>query len=119
GDRLAACEGALGAARRDGDYAHFDAAGVEVRVDGDSVKAVFVEYQSTTKQPFAGTDAYGIGAGARPEDVVKAYGAPLDESDSIVSEYGEFPGKRDYTMSYPGASFTFLDEILGHVAITA
>lgn len=121
GDALSACEASLGPAVRDVEgYASF-AVGVQVALKDidNTVQSVFVMYRSTTLSPFAGSDAAGVGRDATPEKVISVYGQPAKVSESIVSQYGEFPGARDRSLMYPGLVFTFYDGALAHVAISS
>jgi hypothetical protein len=101
----------------DGEYASFPKSGIQVLLAGDRVQTVFINYKWKEGVPFTGTLEGGIGATASADDVIRRYGPPGQVLDSIVSEFGEYPGAKDHTIEYESASFTFYDGVLAHVAL--
>ncbi len=123
GAMLLTCEAALGPSVANAEFHEFatwPALGIEVAIKDDHVITVFVEYHAKALSPFVGTDPGGIGATATIAQVLYAYGPATGASDSIVSEFGEFPGAADHTITFGdrGLTFTFYDGALAHLSIS-
>lgn len=94
--------------------------GVELSLDKNKkVAAIFLFFRDKKSMTFDGSTSEKIGFSSTIPQVIRAYGKPDRISESIVSQYGTFPGANNYFLSYDkkGIAFSFYDNELGDIRI--
>ncbi|BAK11009.1 hypothetical protein [Pantoea ananatis] len=83
------------------------------------IRTIFLYYKLPRYVTFDGITDKGIGKDSSIKDVLKAYGPPTREGDSIISEFGSVPGAHEHTITYvhQGIQFTFWDETLADIRV--
>lgn len=105
--------------KNDGAYIDFYEKGLEVAVRNGKVNTIFLIYRSKTHMTFDGVTDKNIGFSSTIPEVMRLYGKPSRIGNSIVSEYGTFPGAHEYYLEYNhlGIAFTFYDNELADIRI--
>lgn len=105
--------------KNDGNYIDFYEKGLEVSVKEGKVSTIFMLYRSKTHMTFDGVTDKNIGFNSTIPEVMRLYGKPSRIGNSIVSEYGAFPGAHEYYLEYNhlGIAFTFYDNELADIRI--
>ncbi|WP_241573278.1 hypothetical protein [Rosenbergiella nectarea] len=102
-------------------YLFLPAKGIDATYGEDGrISVIFLYYKLPNYVVFDGITSKGIGKDSTPEDVIKAYGRPTREGESIISEFGSVPGAREQTLTYThtGIEFTFWDNKLADIRVT-
>lgn len=83
------------------------------------IRAIFLYYKLPGYMTFNGITDKGIGKESSKKDVLKAYGPPTREGDSIISAFGSVPGAHEHTITYAhqGIEFTFWDDKLADIRV--
>lgn len=83
------------------------------------IRTIFLYYKLPGYVIFDGITDKGIGKDSSIKDVLKAYGPPTRESDSIISEFGSVSGAHEHTITYThkGIEFTFWDDRLADIRV--
>ena len=68
---------------------------------------MFFYYRSKTSLTFDGETDKGTGMWSTIPQTLRRYGTPTKIRDSIVSQEGEMPGARDYSIEYARAGIDF------------
>ena len=103
-----------------GSYLFLPAKGLDVSYGEDGrIRAIFLYYKLPGYVAFDGITDKGIGKESSINDVLKAYGSPSREGDSIISEFGSVPGAHEHTITYAhqGIEFTFWDKKLADIRV--
>ncbi|MBM4158709.1 MAG: hypothetical protein FJ216_08025 [Ignavibacteria bacterium] len=108
-------------AKYDGKYLDYYYEGLEFSLKDDKISTIFFIYRSKTHMTFDGKTDKGIGFCSTIPEVIRAYGKPDRIGNSVVSEYGAFPGAHEYYLEYNslGISFTFYDNELAGIRVYA
>jgi hypothetical protein len=120
GDDYSDIESSFGKpSKYDGAYADYTEKGFEVLVKDGKVDAIFLMYRSKTFMTFDGVTDKKIGFMSTIPEVIRMYGKPDRIGNSVVSEYGTFPGAHEYFLEYSskGIAFTFYDNELADIRI--
>jgi hypothetical protein len=88
--------------------------------DDERIRTIFLYYKLPGYVAFDGITDKSIGKESSIKDVLKAYGPPTREGDSIISEFGSLPGAHEHTITYvhQGIEFTFWDDKLADIRVT-
>lgn len=83
------------------------------------IRTIFLYYKLPGYATFAGVTDKGIGKESTIKDVLRAYGPPTHEGESIISEFGSVPGAHEHTLTYDhqGIEFTFWDNQLADIRV--
>lgn len=83
------------------------------------IRTIFLYYKLPGYVTFNGITDKGIGKDSSIKDVLKSYGPPTREGDSIISEFGSVPGAHEHTITYApqGIQFTFWDDTLADIRV--
>lgn len=103
-----------------GGYLLLPAKGLDASYGEDGrIKTIFLYYKLPGYVTFDGITSKGIGKESSIQDVLKAYGSPTREGDSIISEFGSVPGAHERTLTYvhQGIEFTFWDDKLADIRV--
>lgn len=105
--------------KNDGNYIDFHNTGFEVAVKDGKVNTIFLLYRSKSFMTFDGVTDKKIGFTSTIPEVIRMYGKPDRIGNSIVSEYGTFPGAHEYYLEYNhlGIAFTFYDNELADIRV--
>lgn len=99
-------------------YAFLPQFGLEFKMedDGSTIHALFIHFFSKKEGAYTKTFR-GIGKDAKERDIFAEFGHPTDVTDTVVSQYGEYPGANDHSIVYDGYRFTFYDDKLALIAV--
>lgn len=105
--------------KNDGAYIDYYEKGLEVSIKNGKVSTIFLLYRSKSHMTFDGVTDKKIGFNSTIPEVIRLYGKPSRIGNSIVSEYGSFPGAHEYYLEYNhlGIAFTFYDNELADIRI--
>lgn len=101
-------------------YLLLPAKGLDVSYGKDGrIRAIFLYYNLSGYAIFDGVTDKGIGKESSINDVLKAYGPPTHEDDSIISESASVPDIHKHTITYAhqGIEFTFEDDKLADIRV--
>ncbi len=103
----------------EGVYMDFYEKGLEVAFRDGKVNTIFLLFRSKTHMTFDGVTDKKIGFTSTIPEVMRLYGKPSRIGNSIVSQYGTFPGAHEYYLEYNnlGIAFTFYDNELADIRI--
>lgn len=105
--------------KNDGNYIDFYEKGFEVAIKNGKVDAIFFLFRSKSFMTFDGVTDKKIGFTSTIPEVIRQYGKPDRIGNSVVSEYGTFPGAHEYYLEYNslGLAFTFYDNELADIRV--
>lgn len=92
--------------------------GIELGLEDDkkTIRALFIHFFSKKEGAYKKTYR-GIGATSTETDIFAEFGHPTDVDDSVVSQYGEYPGAQEHNIYYSGFRFQYLDGKLALIGI--
>lgn len=92
--------------------------GLEFKMEDDqrTIRGLFLHFFSKTEGAYK-KSFRGIDKNSTETDIFAEFGHPIDVSDSVVSQYGEYPGAQEHAILYDDYRFTFYDGKLAIVAI--
>ena len=102
-----------------GPIATFPELGVIVASDDNRrVNSIYFQFAEPTYKAFEGRTSKRIGGASTIEDVLKEYGVPTKDEETITSETSSSPGRRERAISYRqlGIVFVFSENKLNRIA---
>ena len=102
-------------------WLEYDEDGVGMNCKDGRVVGVHFNFLSKKFRPFRGKTGEGIEAKSSFRDVICAYGQPTMLTNTIKTEYSEWPGARNIAFYYleKGISFQFTDGRLSEITVFA
>ena len=102
-------------------WLEYDEDGIGMNCKDGRVVGVHFNFLSKKFRPFRGKTREGIGAKSSFRDVICTYGQPTKLTNTIETEYSEWPGARNIAFYYleKGISFQFTDGRLSEITVFA
>ena len=102
-------------------WLEYDEDGIGLNCKDGRVVGVHFNFLSKKFRPFRGKTREGIGAKSSFRDVICTYGQPTKLTNTIETEYSEWPGARNIAFYYleKGISFQFTDGRLSEITVFA